>query len=103
LLSGGLQVMDSYRLVSSSAVSRSLGAGAMAAGLAFAANSWLLHQGVDPVTLRRYLAPLIEEILKVAWVVVLIRSHRLGFPVGAGVHGFAAGTGFAVVENVYYA
>jgi RsiW-degrading membrane proteinase PrsW (M82 family) len=103
LLLGGLQVMDSYRLVSSSAISRSLGAGAVAAALAFAANSWFLDHGVDPTTLRRYLAPVIEEILKVAWVVLLIRSHRVGFLVDAGVHGFAAGTGFAVVENVYYA
>lgn len=102
LLLLGLQVMDSYRLVSGSAIARSLGAGVLAAAVAFGINSWLLHQGVDPITVRRYLAPLIEETLKVAWVVVLIRSHRVGFLVDAGVHGFAAGTGFAVVENVYY-
>jgi len=103
LLLGGLQVMDSYRLVSGSAVSRSLGAGAVAAVLAFAANTWLLHHGVEAGVLRRYLAPVLEEGLKAIWVVALIRTHRVGFLVDAGVHGFAAGSGFAVVENVYYA
>jgi RsiW-degrading membrane proteinase PrsW (M82 family) len=102
LLLVGLQLMDSYRLVSSHAVSRSLAAGALAAVLAFAANSWLLQAGVEPHVVRRYLAPLIEETLKMAWVAVLIRTHRVGFLVDAGVHGFAAGTGFAVVENIYY-
>ena len=48
LLLVGLQLMDSYRLVSSHAVSRSLAAGALAAVLAFAANSWLLQAGVEP-------------------------------------------------------
>ena len=46
LLYGGLQVMDSYRLVSGTAISRSLAAGAIAAALAFAANAWLLSRGV---------------------------------------------------------
>ena len=103
LLLAGLRVMDSYRLVSGPAVSRSLGAGAVAAALAFAANAWLLDHGVDDGAVRRYLAPILEETLKAAWVVVLIRTHRVGFLVDSGIHGFAAGTGFAVVENVYYA
>jgi hypothetical protein len=71
--------------------------------LAFAANTWLLHHGVEAGILRRYLAPVLEEVLKAIWVVALIRTHRVGFLVDAGVHGFAAGSGFAVVENVYYA
>lgn len=103
LLLGGLQVMDSYRLVSGSAILRSIGAGVVAAALAFGLNAWMLHQGVDGALVRRYLAPILEESLKAAWVVALIRSHRIGFLVDAGVHGFAAGTGFAVVENLYYA
>jgi RsiW-degrading membrane proteinase PrsW (M82 family) len=103
LLLLGLQLMDSYRLVSGAAIARSLAAGAAAAGVAVAVNVWLLRHGVNDDALRRYVAPVLEETLKAAWVVVLIRSHRVGFLVDAGVHGFAAGTGFAVIENIYYA
>src|SRR6185437_11827369 len=35
-------------------------------------------------------------------VVVLIRTHRVGFLVDAAILGFAVGTGFAILENVYY-
>jgi hypothetical protein len=31
-----------------------------------------------------------------------IRSHRVGFPVDAGIIGFATGTGFSLVENIVY-
>ena len=32
----------------------------------------------------------------------LIRTRRVGLPVDAGIAGFAIGTGFALVENLYY-
>ncbi len=32
----------------------------------------------------------------------LIRAHRIGFLVDAAIFGFAAGTGFAIIENLYY-
>jgi hypothetical protein len=84
-------------------VTLSLAAGALAAGAAFAANVGLLTAGVDETLLRHYLAPILEEALKAVWVVALVRRHRIGFLVDAGVHGFAVGTGFAVIENLYYA
>ena len=40
--------------------------------------------------------------LKALIVVVLIRTHRIGFLVDAAILGFAVGTGFALVENLYY-
>jgi hypothetical protein len=45
---------------------------------------------------------LIEEGLKAAYILYRIRSQKIGFLVDAGIHGFAIGAGFAVVENVYY-
>ncbi len=33
----------------------------------------------------------------------LIRQEKVGFMVDAGIHGFALGTGFALIENFYYA
>jgi hypothetical protein len=58
---------------------------------------------LDPLILKRYAAPLVEEILKAGLVVFLIRGHRVGFMVDAGIQGFAVGAGFALVENVWYA
>lgn len=99
-----LRVMDSYKLVAPRELLASLVAGAVAAGIAFALHAWLL-KGVHvprPIV-TRYIAPPIEEMLKAAWVIFLVRRHRVGFMVDAGIHGFAIGTGFAVVENLYYA
>jgi len=47
-------------------------------------------------------APIIEELLKGLVIVALIRAHRIGFLVDAAIMGFAVGTGFALVENLYY-
>ena len=52
--------------------------------------------------LTRYVAPLVEETLKAAIVVVLLRTHRVGFLIDAAICGFAVGTGFAAVENLWY-
>jgi len=35
-------------------------------------------------------------------LMVLIRTRRVGLPVDAGIAGFAVGTGFAMIENLYY-
>lgn len=98
-----LRLLDSYKLTTRRAVLRSIGWGVVAAGLAYAANSALLAAGVTPVLLRRYAAPVVEEALKAALLVVMIRRVRVGFLVDAAIHGFAAGAGFALVENAYYA
>jgi hypothetical protein len=50
----------------------------------------------------RFGAPVIEELLKAAYIIYLIRSSRVGFMVDAAISGFAVGAGFALVENVYY-
>jgi protease PrsW len=99
----GLVLLDSYKLVGPRSVARSLAAGAAAAVLAFLIHSWLLARtGLDLRTFSRYLAPLVEEGAKAAFLFYLIRSHRVGFLVDAAIHGFASGAGFALVENVYY-
>src|SRR4029077_15269271 len=50
----------------------------------------------------RYVSPWIEEALKGVVMVFMIRSRRVGLPVDAGIAGFAIGTGFALIENLYY-
>ncbi len=95
--------IDSYKLVSRGSVLSAIAAGAAAAGISFLLNRFLLESGLDATVLRHYVAPLLEETLKACYVVYLVRSARVGFLVDAGILGFAVGTGFSLVENLYFA
>jgi len=100
---GALVALDSYKLVSLKRVLAVLVAGAAMAGVSYEVNGAILERadiGFDAFT--RYVAPVVEELLKAAIVVLLIRTHRIGFLVDAAIVGFAAGTGFALVENLLY-
>lgn len=97
-----LVILDSFKLVSVRSVVQTIVIGGLAAGLSYAVNRWFLNAGVEGETFVRYGAPLVEEILKAAYVAYLLHSRRVGFIVDAGIYGFAAGAGFALVENIYY-
>lgn len=98
-----LVFLDSFKLVSLRAVLRSVVAGAAAAFAAWPLNVALMEApGVSRPSFARYVAPVTEECLKALFVVLLIRGRRVGFLVDAGLHGFAVGAGFALVENVHY-
>jgi RsiW-degrading membrane proteinase PrsW (M82 family) len=100
---GLLVFLDSFKLVSLRSVMFALLAGAAAAAVGTEANEWLvLATGLAPAPLSRYAAPLVEEALKAAWIVVLVRRGRIGFLVDAAILGFAVGAGYALVENVEY-
>jgi len=98
-----LILMDSYKLVSRSSVAMAIAAGLGSAGLVYVINRFLLQVGLDETVLRRGIAPFVEEGVKALYVVFLIQGARVGFLVDAAILGFAVGTGFALVENVYYA
>jgi RsiW-degrading membrane proteinase PrsW (M82 family) len=102
-LLGVLLYLDSYKLVSLRFVGLLIGAGVALVGVSYFLNvgamEWL---GIELDVLSRYIAPVIEELLKASIVYALIRTHRLGFVVDAAIAGFAVGTGFAVAENLYY-
>ena len=98
-----LLCLDSYKLVRLSSVVAVVAGGAAVAGASYLANLVLLrHLEVDLADYSRYVAPLIEELLKSLVIVALIRAHRIGFLVDAAIFGFAVGTGFALVENVWF-
>lgn len=95
--------LDSYKLVGLRAVLATIGAGALVAVGCYGVNLALLGAlPVDFGTYSRYVAPVVEEALKGAIIVYLVRRHAIGFPVDAAIFGFAIGTGFAVIENLYY-
>jgi len=77
--------------------------GAAMAGASYLANAQVLAIAeIEFRTFSRYVAPFTEEILKGLLMLVMIRTHRIGFLVDAAIFGFAVGTGFALAENLYY-
>ncbi len=94
--------LDSYRLVRLRSILRMIAAGALAAAASWIANHTMTSGGIDPALVRRWLAPVVEELLKGAPLLYLLRSRRIGFLVDGVIFGYAVGTGFALVENVYY-
>lgn len=97
-----LIILDSFKLVPLRFIGQAILGGALAAIAALVVNMQLVDLGVSVPILRRYIAPVLEELVKLAFVMVAIRRRRVGFPVDAAILGFAVGTGFAVVENAYY-
>ena len=98
-----LMAMDSYKLVRLRAVAMVIGLGALAAVASYFANvAFINGLGLDFGLYARSVGPLVEEVLKGLVVVLLLRTHRIGFLVDAAIFGFAVGTGFAMVENLYY-
>ncbi len=103
LFLGALVLIDSYKLVALRAILLSVAAGVVAALASYGVNLLLRPVlGLDVARYSLYAAPVVEESLKAAFVVYLLQRSRLGFVVDAAIHGFAIGTGFAFLENLYY-
>ncbi|MGH8674702.1 MAG: PrsW family glutamic-type intramembrane protease, partial [Burkholderiales bacterium] len=100
---GVLLYLDSYKLVKLRDVVAVVACGSAVAGASYLMNAHVLGLvEIDFKTFSRYVAPFTEEVLKGLLIMVLIRTHRIGFLVDAAILGFAIGTGFALVENLYY-
>jgi len=97
-----LKLMDGYKLIKLESVMLQ-----MVAGIGVAAVALFVNRGLTGALVwrtadySRYAAPFVEEVLKGAYLVYLIRARRLGFMIDAAICGFAIGTGFAIIENSY--
>src|SRR3954453_19753020 len=83
-----LVYLDSYKLVRVRAVLAVMVAGAATALIAYVINGYLvreLHLDIDMFS--RYIAPVSEELLKGALIVLLVRGRRIGFLVDAAILG----------------
>jgi len=98
-----LLYLDSYKLVSMRAVVAVVACGVAIAGACYVVNAWILGvTEIDLTIYTRFAGPVVEEFAKALVIVFLIRTHRIGFLVDAAIFGFAVGTGFAIVENIFY-
>jgi len=95
--------LDSYKLVKLRSILLTILFGCLVAGLCAVINSWL--SGMLLLEFKfftRYVAPVIEELLKAVFLVYLIKTEKVGFMVDAAIYGFAIGAGFAFIENIFY-
>lgn len=96
-------LLDSYKLVRFQAILGTILVGCLAAEVSLLINTYFLdHNSLHRISVRLYAAPFIEEIIKAAFIVYLIRTNKIGFMVDAAIFGFAVGCGFSFIENVYY-
>jgi len=95
--------LDAFKLVSFSMVLIALGAGAALAAASYVINGHVLDGlPIGFTDYSRYVAPIVEEVLKASLMIYLFSRNRLGFMVDAAIVGFSIGAGFALLENVYY-
>ncbi|MCI0452767.1 MAG: PrsW family intramembrane metalloprotease [Candidatus Latescibacteria bacterium] len=98
-----LVYLDSYKLVHVRTLVMAMLVGSGVALVCLTLNNAVINDlGVPRRLSSRYVAPVLEETLKAAYVAWLIRRQRVGFLVDAAIVGFATGTGFALIENTYY-
>ena len=102
VLLAGLVLMDSFKLLRPLTLAAALAWGGMVALANQPLHGWLLDSGMALETLTRYAAPVAEEIGKIGFIAFLLARRRIGFLIDAAVLGFAAGTGFAVLENFVF-
>ncbi len=78
-------------------------AGAVAFGLASITNRLLIDRDVvDRMVIIQYIAPILEEFLKCLILIYLVKKPSFTYYVEGATYGFAAGIGFAVLENYQY-
>lgn len=94
--------IDSFKLVKSSIVLLCIASGIAAAAVAYFISLTVVHYSFNQQIYIRYAAPVIEEMLKSVLIIYLLLKHKIGFMVDAAIYGFAAGAGFALLENIYY-
>ncbi len=98
-----MYMMDSFQLVKTKDVAVAILVGFFVAILAVFVNNGLMNLlDLESVDVSRFVAPVTEEILKILFIIYVIRVNKVGFMVDAAILGFAVGAGFAIIENFYY-
>src|SRR5215469_16943960 len=98
-----LHILDGYKLVDFRELTECVIAGMIIAVVSYFTNARAI--GIlkyDFATYSRFAAPVAEEFLKAAFIIVLFARNRIGFMIDAAIAGFAVGAGFSLAENLYY-
>jgi RsiW-degrading membrane proteinase PrsW (M82 family) len=99
----GIHSLDFYKTGEFRFVLICSAAGMVAYGAAALINPTPLHLGwISYNQMVRYLAPVVEEILKALILLVLVRRPKFTYFVDGAIYGFATGIGFAICENYEY-
>lgn len=94
---------DVFKLVRLHFILKLVAAGAAGALTAYGLGAVAMGRlNIDYIDYMRLPGPVIEETLKAAIALFLIRTNRIGFALDAIIAGFAIGAGFALLENYYY-
>ena len=103
LFLSALWFMDTYKLVPKRRIYAAIIAGGLAALVCYQLNTFIFQRAGD--NQDRYAAfgaPVVEELAKSGYWIFLIATARVAFLVDSAICGFAAGAGFALVENLFY-
>jgi protease PrsW len=93
--------LDNYKLLKPISIFKAIGFGILAAVVCFFLNRIILQVAGEEI-LSKYIAPVLEETAKAILPLLLIKKGKIGFLVDAAIIGFAVGSGFALLENIYY-
>lgn len=95
--------LDVFNLIPMRDIALLLLAGSALALLSYLAN-WSIIDGfpIGWSAYSRYVAPVIEESMKAAPVLLMFVRNRLGYKLDAAIAGFAVGAGFSMAENLWY-
>lgn len=95
--------LDSFRLVNKKILIACLGWGILSAVLSFFTNTFLIREyGLSFDLFSGYIAPVVEELLKMALILVLIKANKIGFMIDGAIYGFTIGAAFSFAENIFY-
>lgn len=77
--------------------------GLFAYWLAAKINPWVQSStGLEWDQIVRFVAPVVEELLKAAILIWLVNRADFNYVVDGALYGFGAGIGFAIIENLEY-
>lgn len=96
-------LLDNMRLVNKKILLACLGWGILSAALSFHVNTLLVsYYHLDFAILSGYVAPFVEEFLKIGLILMLIKRNRVGFMIDGAIYGFSTGAAFSLAENIFF-
>ncbi len=97
-----LYTRDLYESGSYNLIALCVAWGGLMVGAAFILNTEIYGRVGDIDAMIRFVAPIVEEILKAIILIILVRRENFTYFVDGAIYGFAVGIGFAVFENYFY-